>query len=766
MCRLVLACVWLVAAVTALLLMAVPAGAVVTKVTEGSETTTVGLQPREVARYWTGNLKWNGRGKRETEVNTPAESFNNNPKHPGHPGPVMHSVATYAVYWDPQDYYHGDWQELIDGFLAKLESASGQLASVFAVDEQYTDATDKPAAGGSSFRGAYTDTNPYPETTENCVDPHPWTFGVPLLMSAHEPVCLTDKQIRAQLKTFISEQRGLPKGMDTIYYVMTPPGVTVCLDGGGSTGHCSDFNGTIEEVEADEKAIEEALAKNETPSEPAVYKSYKQSFCSYHSDINPSGESGGPETVLYAVIPWIAGGAGDEHLTRAEWNQGYDCQDGGFEQGIRPDGELQEKEPEPKEQEPNQLGAERGPDGSFDHGLADLIINQIAVEQQDTITDPLLDGWQDPEGNEVTDECRNSFFKTTGGSVTANPWTLAGTLYNQSYEGGNYYINDTFNLAGQERLRPGVEYPGLSYPGIPCLHDVVLEPKFTAPNTVNSGEIVGFDGMESDITLNSAYTFTSTGAAKPNYATYTWNFGDGSPEVSGYAPGASSTSSPAGSPCTEPWLSPCAASAFHSYQYGGTYNVTLTVTDTGGNTASFSEPITVNGPSRPSPSPASTPNSNGGSNSTSTQTGSSGSPAGSSATPGATKPTLPSPVAAQAVSATTVGKATRKGLTVRYQVNEQVTGSFNVLLPAYLAKRIGLHMPLAGGLPAGTPPQEIVGRALLVTTRGGRGTIKIKFGPTTGARLRRLRRVSLMLQLNLRNATGGTTTVLSKITLR
>ena len=256
----------------------------------------------------------------------------------------MHSVATYAIYWDPQDYYHGDWQGPIDGFLANLGYGGGQLQRVRdrrAVHRRHQQAR---SAAVSAFRGAYTDTHPYPPKTK-LPDPHEWEFGVPTLMSG-EPVCMTDKQIQAQLETFISEQHGLPKGMGTIYYVLTPPGVTVCLDEGGSTGHCSDFEGTIAEIETDEK----------DKTEPTAFHNYKQSFCSYHSDIDPSGESGGPETVLYAVIPWIAGGAGDEHLTRTEWTQGYDCQDGGFEPGIKPDGELQEKELEPKEQEPNQLG--------------------------------------------------------------------------------------------------------------------------------------------------------------------------------------------------------------------------------------------------------------------------------------------------------------------------------------------------------------------------------------------------------------------------
>ena len=83
------------------------------------------------------------------------------------------------------------------------------------------------------------------------------------------------------------------------------------------------------------------------------------------------------------------------------------------------------------------------------------------------------------------------------------------------------------------------------------------------PTRSKAGEVVGFDGMESDISLNSAIGFSVAGKPQPNYATYTWNFGDGTPEVSGYAPGA-----PA---CETPWLSPCAASELHSYKYSGTY---------------------------------------------------------------------------------------------------------------------------------------------------------------------------------------------------
>ncbi len=698
---------------------------------------------------------------------------------------VVHKNETYAIYWDPTDHYHGDWQHLVDTFLQGLGADSGSTGTVFSVDSQYTDRSDLPASYLSTFRGAYTDTDPYP--TGDCKDPHPLEvedrIGPEVVKGSkkvHTEVCLTDAQLRKEMQTFIAAH-GLQKGMSSIFYLLTPPGVAVCLDGGGPTGHCSDFEGTIAEIEEDEK--------EGTP----LPESYKNSFCSYHSDFSniTLENTTTPEanTILYGVIPWTAGGLGDYHLAAADRTPAYECQDSGFyvnpqtgiterekakEAKIESQKEKEEhsknaeekKEQEeaqaktailegPHQQEPNQLGSTRGPDGSFDTGLADLIVSQIGLQQQNIVTDPLLDAWQDSVGNEVTDECRNEFALYLGGSVAANEYTFAGTLYNQSFAGANAYINDAFNLAA---LR-------LPYPAIPCLPSIRLEPQFTAPNPVNTNELVSFDGMESDITLNDDVGFSqSTGEEETKYATYKWNFGDGTPEVTGFAPGAPSLNSPETSPCELPWKAPCAASTFHSYQYGGKYEVTLTVTDTGGNTASVTEPITVNGPSEPvpppppPPSPPPAPGSGSGatpsSSTTSTKTGT------TTKTPG------PPPVASAAAVPSSLVKTTRKGLTVRYSVNQQVAGRFEVLLAASIAHRIGLHPPLATGLPAGTPPQVVVGNAILITTRSGRGTIKIQFGKVTGARLRRLGKVSLMLRLSLRNSSGGTTSVLSKFTLR
>lgn len=822
--RLALALSGALAAIAAI--AAGPAGAVVTEV----GGTKVGLQPREEARYWDAYAKLDGLGG-TPGANEAVGSFGNNPLHTDEPGPVMHSAATYAIYWDPQDYYHGDWQGLIDGFLANMGSAGGELSDVFAVDSQYTDRTNQPATDSSIFHGAYVDTNPYPES-EGCTDPHPLKFGMPLLAS-NTPVCLTSKQMQAQLETFIGEQHGLHKGMGTIFYLLTPPGVTVCLDAGGAPGHCSDFAGTATEIsnyeeevatyperlkeyeaakktyEKDEKAYEEEKEqlekegktdKNTPPTEPsepaqpkrpASYASYTKSFCSYHAAISPTDPANGDEnTILYAVIPWTAGGAGDYHLAPEDQTQAADCQDGGFQPSTKPGGELDEKErakprtpieqeefekktpkeqreeeearelglEKPHDQEPNQIGL--GPDGSYDTGLADLIINQIAVEQQDTVTDPLLNAWQDSVGQEVTDECRNSFFPTLGSSSSAAPLTRAGTLSNQSLAGHAYYLNDAFNLASQR----------LPYPGIPCMNNISLEPKFTAPNPVNSGEIVGFDGMESDITLDAAINFAQNGAPRPKYATYTWNFGDGSALVTGVAPGSPSANSPATSPCAAPWEAPCAASTYHSYQYGGTYTVTLTVTDVGGHTTSTSEPITVDGPPAPTPAPPSGGGPTGGSGSpASTTTGGSSSSSGS---PGATLSgapvSVPAPVVTGIATTTSLKKALSKGLPVRYTTNEQVAGNIEVLLESSTAKRLGITGATATGLPAGTPKSIVVGTAVLVTTKAGQGTIRVKFTSRAAAHLKHVHKLKVTLRLFARNASRQapqTTTMLSTVVL-
>jgi hypothetical protein len=681
----------LAVSVSAVLLIAAPAQALVGE----AAGTKVGLQPRATAL---------APGYDEGEGGTFANESGN---------AVLHgNVSEYAIYWDPGDEFDHVWVSNLDGYFRAQGEAT--LATPFGVIAQYRDRSNAVAPFRALFKGAYSDTVKFP--AKKCTDPD------------HLSTCLTDAQLREQLQSFIATH-DLPTGMSTIYYLLTPPGVAVCIDEAAS--RCSDYSGS--------------------PTEP----SYKESFCSYHSDINPdSAPEGDGHTVLYAAIPWVA------------YTNAYDCQDGGWnpekhkEKREKPK-ELTVKEEEAREklleedppekkaeeekvrrlegphiQEPNQ---EEEGEGGPAAALTDLLVNQIAEEEINTVTDPLLNAWQDLKGEEATDLCRNSFASTAGengtggeilGSVTAEPETEAGTLSNVSVGPNRYYINNVFSLST-----------------FSCSGGPGLFASFTAPNPVNAGEIIGVDGMESEVGLIETKNFGPSGPPTLTYATFSWNFGDGTPEVKGFAPGAPT--------CEVPWLSPCAASAFHSYQYGGIYTVTLTVTDVDGDTTSVSHEVIVDGP--PAPGAA---GSGGSSSGSSTQGGGSS----SSSLPGG----VPAPVAAATIDRQSLRTALRKGLAVSYSVSEQVAGHFEVLLSRAVAHRLGISGAAAVGLPAGSPAEVVIAKAILVTTKGGHSALHIQFSKRTAARLARLQKVSLMLRLIVRNASSSspsTTTVLSSFTL-
>jgi PKD domain len=706
--------------------LAPPAGAVVTEL----GGTTVGLQPRtEVAAP----------GFFAEEVSAGhfvprALPFANDSGNP-----VVHGSSVYVVYWDPtKGLFHKEWLTKIDEFMQRLGASSGELGDVAAAVAQYRDRTNQPAAYSTVYKGSYHDTAKYP-TTGNCTDPNPLVIGA--------VTCLTDAQLRAQLQSFIASNH-LPKGMNTIYYLLTPPGVTVCVG-----THCSDY--AVSEAEA------EHLERNSA--------SFKNSFCSYHADINPeSAPLGNGNTILYAAIPWSAGFLGSfdhgptylyEHPFEPEsdyvYSQAIDCQDGGFNPRT---GEAEEPKPrntseeeafakaDAKEkeellhieflenghiEEPNKEETEgKGELGDYAAGLADLIANQISQEQTNIVSDPLLNAWQSTTGHlEAADMCRNVFGNTVSvpgvpgleGSVEADLKTEAGSMSNTGL-GANaevgparYYLNNVYSLSNEE-----------------CVGGAAMVPRFTSPNPVNAGEIVGFDGMASVVGLVEGRAFGPTGPPTTTYATYSWNFGDGTTPVTGYA---------LGSPlCEEPWLSPCAASLFHSYQYGGKYDVTLTVTDVAGNVDSVSHEVIVNGPAVPTAAAPGT--SAPGSSSAPTKTGNAPTSA-------------PKPVATATVLSHSLQKVLNKGLVVGYSVNEQVAGHFNVMLSRSVARKLHIKGTPANGLPAGTAPQLVIARSVLVTTKGGHNTVSIHLSKKIAAQLRKASKVSLLLQLIVRNAASA-----------
>jgi PKD domain len=485
-------------------LFASPASAVIEQVKVGAETIEVGVQARQWAKVNRAPLQY-------------------------HEGPIDPASYTYAIYWDPAGAYHSDWMRLIDGYLHDVGAASGQLSNPFALNGQYTGPSGTRAGYRSTFRGAYTDNAPYPATNE-CKE------------SLAQPTCLTDKQIRAELKRFIVAE-GLPTGREIVYFVLTPPTVTVCLDEAG-TGACS----------TSDKEIEEEVATEETPNVRGPVAN-TTGFCGYHSVIEPASKS----PIVYGVQPWIAGHAG--HVTREiplanllPTGAELACQNGHvlFE--------------------PNQATSFINFD-SYETGLADLIINSLSLEQSDIVVDPMLsNGWfQNGTNAEQADMCRGVFSQ---GKALPKEEKLEGTeaekVGNVSINGDSYYLQYAYSSVGVTSGQTDV-----------CWSEVELVPHFTATNPVEHSDIVAFDALESSMTLDANPRELKLDEPY-TVPIYKWEFDDG----------------------TSTGPSASVASVFHSYRQGGEYKVTLTVTDSGGNVRSSTQTIDVN---PLPPPPASTP---------------------------------------------------------------------------------------------------------------------------------------------------------------
>lgn len=201
-----------------------------------------------------------------------------------HGGGVMHANETFALSWDPVRSYFATTKEYVQQFLRDVADGSGTLTSPYAVTGQYTDASGR-AANASRYGGACTDfgvpggsacdfTGPgaghnYP--TSGCAVSG--TTDTVFVKGANY-ACLTDAQVKGELATMIAQTGILGRtepGYTPTLVMLTPPGVEVCLDGGGKL--CS------------------AATESTAPAE----------FCSYHSEVNVGGA-----VVPYVVQPWTA----------------------------------------------------------------------------------------------------------------------------------------------------------------------------------------------------------------------------------------------------------------------------------------------------------------------------------------------------------------------------------------------------------------------------------------------------------------------------
>ena len=197
--------------------------------------------------------------------------------------------------------------------------------------------------------------------------------------------------------------------------------------------------------------------------------------------------------------------------------------------------------------DPFESGCDSGNDPSGASSAdADGALDTLVHELNESTTDPENGtGWTDTSGNEEGDKCENGAINNglpLGGSATATP----PTLYNQVINGHRYYTQTLWSNAAEQT-------PSGAVSG--CLQRLGASPVFLPPTGVAAGKPELFDASDS---FDVAHAITS----------YVWNFGDGTGNVTG-------------------------EQVTHTFATGGTYTVTLTVSDSSGNASTETMSVTV-----------------------------------------------------------------------------------------------------------------------------------------------------------------------------
>jgi hypothetical protein len=408
-----------------------------------------------------------------------------------HGGPVMHSNTTHVIYWDPSKEFSATTKAIVDGFFADVAHDSRLASNVFGVAAQYTDGTGN-SSYDTTFGGSLADEAAYP-SFGTCAAPTGLDEGPPYTK------CLLDSQLQSQLTTFIEKEK-LPTGASQLYFVLLPHKVVTCFD--------------------------------ETPDEEIKFGKIcsNNTFCAYHGAIKP-GTAG--ETI-YADIPFSLLDTTFAKACQFDRNNGI--------QQPNPDNGISETNEETR--------------------FADVALKYVSHEYVEAITDPLVEtepAWFDAHGEEIGDKCNatpefkgetgrgideQAFVPTIGGNASSD------NLFNQSIDGGSFYLQSQWDNGGKACLMKPLALSGAAF----------------TSGTATAGSPVSFSGSSSD----------PYGGFDPS-----WTFGDG-----GTGTGASPT---------------------HTFATAGVYTVTMTPVDalTDSTGPSTSHSVTVAPPPAPTQPPAS-----------------------------------------------------------------------------------------------------------------------------------------------------------------
>jgi hypothetical protein len=628
-------------------------------------------------------------------------------------GSVIHKNETFALTWDNQRAYWSQTRGYIEQFLRDAADASGSLGSPFALTTQYNDGGGK-AQNASLFGGGCIDYGSVGGSA--CEYGSPTGAGHDFPASACAPagnnwgdsfvstttvvlddVCLTDSQLQSEVSTMVTQTGILGRtqpGYTPLVSLLLPPGVETCLDTARTlcsananltppppTLSTSATGGTIQAGTYLVEVTYVTAGGEQAPSAPQAITT-----------------TGGTSTITIAAPPSATGVTGwYAYVTQPN---GFTFTRQGGEQTNGIDDNLSAPpgagvSPPNKEafcsyhSQVNVAGTEVAyvvqpwtagtgcdepglpaipPDPSptvLSLAIGSRLVSPLSQSEIAAIVNPGLNGWvNNATGDEIDDN----------GGCVPEPRSLDSVPVGNSSQ-SPYFLQREFDNAAALEFEPNTYFG--------CAPDVVLSPQFVVPSAVDQGDQVEFDGSATASTL-----------IVPN-AGYSWNFGDGST-------------------ATGP-------SVLHSYSHGGNFNVTLTVTDRGGNTATLVQTIDVlgsNGQTVPPPS-------------TSGSGGSGGSGGGSGPAFSVRVQLLPQ----------SLKTVLQNGIAIRVTSNKPANGIATVSITRRSAKKAHIQF--------GRGPSVRIGIGTVSSIKNGTVTLRLHLSKAMAKKLSKLHRVAMTIRLQL-----------------
>ncbi|MBV8217884.1 MAG: PKD domain-containing protein, partial [Solirubrobacterales bacterium] len=608
-------------------------------------------------------------------------------------GAVIHKNETFALTWDQQRGYWSQTRGYMEQFLRDVAQSSGSLASPFAVTSQYNDGGGR-ASNASIFGGGCID---YGATGgADCEYGSPTgsghdfpasgcpvtgdSFVTPALVTMNN-VCLTDAQLQTEVSTMVSQTGILSRtqpGYTPLVTLLVPPRVKTCLDASGAlcavNGNltppppnptsANTTTGTIpagtyqvvvtyllsgggESAPSSAGSVTTVSSNSQNssitiPSPPAApgangWKAYVTQANGTTYTLQGSSNLLGNDLTLDTLS--TGGSAPPTEMAYCSYHSQVNVNGTEVAYVVQPwSAGTGCDEPDAPPIPPYPTVEQMAV------GVGQRLVSPLSQAEMAAITNPGLNGWAGLDGTEIQDNegcvpVGHQLDSVTLGSSSQNP----------------YFLQRESNNAGM------LEFDPVTYFG--CAPQVDLIPEFVVPSAVDEGDVIQFDGSTTDSTL-----------IVPR-ANYQWNFGDGTT-------------------ATGP-------SIVHSYGQGGNYNVTLTVTDRGGNTATIVQAVQVLGATgQPVPPPTSSTGGGG---------GGSGSGSGSGSGNGLTVHIQMLPQSLQAVL--------RNGIAVRVTANEPANGIATVTITRGSAKRAGIKI--------GHSPAVRIGLGTVSTITNGTVTLRL-----------------------------------------